>query len=186
VARAALGIAADAFVVSVPGPGAPDATAARVLARFSGRQPNVRLFTHAPDALDPLVAADVVLVLRLQPRAEDARVILRAMALGRPVLVTAGTDLAEDMPEGTLVPVDAGPYQEAELHALLERLANDSALRERIGRLARTHVAATHDVERATMSLVEFLRRVHAEGHDLSRAVRASGRPPDTLLEHLP
>jgi hypothetical protein len=184
-ARSALGIAPDAFVISVPGPATPDATAARVLAHFAADRPNVRLLTDSPHAINPLVGADAVLVLRLRPGVHDARVALRAMALGRPVLVTAGTDLAEDMPEGTVVPLDAGPYQDAELHALLERLMSDRSLRERIGQLARTHVAATHDASRATASLVEFLRRVHAEAHDLSRAARASDRPLNTLLAYL-
>jgi glycosyltransferase involved in cell wall biosynthesis len=113
------------------------------------------------DFIRHLVAADVVLALRFPSFGEMSATLVRAMGLARPVLVTRGTPLADEMPEGTVVPVDPGPYQDAELTALLERLLADRPLREAVGALAREHVVVTHDLTATVARLLEFLRDVH-------------------------
>jgi hypothetical protein len=107
--------------------------------------------------------------------------LVRAMGLGRPVLVTAGTPLATEMPEGTVVPVDPGPHEEAELLALLERLLEDEPLRESIGRLAREHVHEAHDLARTTEALLRFLEGVAARKAELGESVARAQAAPQTL-----
>ena len=85
------------------------------------------------DLLGHLIAADVVSTLRFPSAGEMSPVLLRALGVGRPVLVTAGTPAAEDLPEGVVVPVDPGPREHEELVALLRLLLGDEGLRAAIG-----------------------------------------------------
>ena len=63
----------------------------------------------APTSCATSCAADVVLALRFPSHGEMSGALVRALGVGRPVLVTAGTPAAEEFPEGVVVPVDPGP-----------------------------------------------------------------------------
>ena len=104
-----------------------------------------------------LVAADVVLALRFPSLGEMSAVLLRALAAGRAAVVTAGTPAGDEFPAGVVVPVDPGRYEEAELEAVLDRLASFAELREAIGTRARTHARQHHDPERLAAHLLDFL-----------------------------
>jgi glycosyltransferase involved in cell wall biosynthesis len=138
-----------------------------------------------PDFVRHLVAADVVLALRFPSFGEMSGALVRAMGVGRPVLVTDGTPPADEMPRGTVVPVDAGPHEEAELEALLERLLGDAALRETIGALAREHILGHHDLPRTIRTLVAFLEDVFTRKADLEAALEQDRAEPGTLLGYL-
>jgi glycosyltransferase involved in cell wall biosynthesis len=116
-----------------------------------------------PDFVRYLVAADVVLCLRFPSHGEISGALVRALGVGRPALVTAGTPAAEEFPDGVVVPVDPGPHEPAELEALLARLLGDAALRETLGALARRHVLAHHDLGDGARELARFLTDVHAQ-----------------------
>jgi glycosyltransferase involved in cell wall biosynthesis len=133
------------------------------------------------DFVRHLEAADVVVALRFPSFGEMSAALVRAMGLGRPVLVTAGTPLATEMPEGTVVPVDPGPHEEAELAALLGRLLEDAPLRESIGRLARDHVREVHDLARTSEALLRFLEDVAARKAELVETVARAQAAPQTL-----
>jgi glycosyltransferase involved in cell wall biosynthesis len=104
-----------------------------------------------------LAAADVVLALRFPTLGEMSAVVLRAMAMGRPVIVTAGTPADVEFPEGIVVPVDPGRYEEAELEAQLGLLFHRPDIAEEIGRRARLHAERHHDPDRLAARLVRFL-----------------------------
>jgi glycosyltransferase involved in cell wall biosynthesis len=104
-----------------------------------------------------LVAADVVLALRFPSLGEMSAVLLRALAAGCPALVTAGTPAGDELPEGVVVPVDPGRYEEAELEAALDGLLASPDLREAIGARARRHARRHHDPERLAALLLDFL-----------------------------
>jgi glycosyltransferase involved in cell wall biosynthesis len=188
-ARRALGLPAEALVVTAPGLVNPLKrldVALRVGGRLGRRWPALRFVVAGenppalplaewgreagladrlvltgrlslPDLARHLVAADVVLALRFPSLGEMSAVLLRALAAGRPALVTAGTPSGDEFPEGVVVPVDPGRYEEAELEALLDRLLGDAALREAIGERARAHVVRRHDPRGLALGLLDFL-----------------------------
>ena len=133
------------------------------------------------DFVRHLVAADVVLALRFPSHGEMSGALVRALGVGRPVLVTAGTPAAEAFPEGVVVPVDPGPGGAASLEALLSRLIEDEGLRESLGRLARAHVLEHHDLGDTARTLAGFLEDVAGERERLTRSV-ASLRPDEGSL----
>ena len=110
-----------------------------------------------PDLARHLVAADVVLALRFPSLGEMSAVLLRALAAGRPAVVTAGTPAGDEFPEGVVVPVDPGRYEEAELEAVLDGLLASLELREAIGERARAHARRHHNPERLAGRLLDFL-----------------------------
>jgi glycosyltransferase involved in cell wall biosynthesis len=192
--RAALGLPADAFLVTAPGL----ATASkrldvvmRVMARLRARHPEALLVVAG--AVDPrlplaewgaavggaeglrvtgrlsledferhLAAADVVLALRHPSHGEMSGAVVRALGVGRPVLVSTGSAAAEEFPEGVVISIDPGPREEAELDAMLRHLHGAAGLRERIGALAASCVREGHRLEDTVEALAVFLRTVEA------------------------
>jgi glycosyltransferase involved in cell wall biosynthesis len=114
-----------------------------------------------------IAAADVVLALRFPSHGEMSAALVRALGLGRPALVSAGTPAGLEFPEGVVVPVIPGPTEAEELFALLQRLLEDRALREAIGALAREYVAERHGLDRTVALLAGFLREVAARREEL-------------------
>jgi len=110
-----------------------------------------------------LAAADIVLGLRFPSHGEMSAALVRALGMGRPALVTAGSPIAGELPDGVVVKVSPGPREEAELEALLGELCADPLLRERIGILAKQHVEAVHDLEAGVRRLSGFLKLVHEQ-----------------------
>lgn len=112
------------------------------------------------DFVRHLCAADVVLSLRFPSHGEMSGALVRALGVGRPALVTAGSPAAEEFPEGVVIPVDPGPRGEAELVALLEVLLGSPALRDGVSRVARDHVRRHHDLAATVDRLLAFLAGV--------------------------
>lgn len=132
-----------------------------------------------------LAAADVVVVLRFPSYGEISGALVRALGVGRPALVTAGTPAEEEFPEGVVVPVDPGPHEAEEFHALLSHLLSNAPLRETLGRLAREHVERHHDIRATTDLLAGFLQEVRA-GKEVALPLLAAERPAEgSLLGYL-
>jgi glycosyltransferase involved in cell wall biosynthesis len=138
-----------------------------------------------PDFVLHLAAADVVAALRFPSQGEMSGAVVRALAVGRPTLVTAGTPSDEEFPEGCVVPVDPGPSEGGQLEALLARLLGDAPLRETIGRLAREHVRREHALDATVARLAGFLEEVHARGDVLRSEVEARRVAEGTLHAYL-
>jgi glycosyltransferase involved in cell wall biosynthesis len=134
------------------------------------------------DFVRHLCAADVVLGLRFPSHGEMSGALVRALGVGRTVLVTAGTPVADEFPEGVVVPVGPGPRQEDELVATLGHLLARPALRETIGGLARAHVLAHHDLAATARALVSFLEGVHRGRAALLAAVAQEDAAAGGLL----
>ena len=191
-ARRALGLPADALVVTAPGLATRAKqldVAIRAVARVRREHPSTRLVVAGPreeglpleewgataglddglvvtgrlamaDLERHLAAADLVLALRFPARGEMSAVLLRALAAGRPALVTAGTPTAHEFPEGVVIPVDPGAREEAELAAWIDALARRPDLRAAIGRGAAAFVRERHDPGALAARLVAFLAEV--------------------------
>jgi glycosyltransferase involved in cell wall biosynthesis len=132
-----------------------------------------------------LAAADVVLALRFPTHGEISGALVRALGVGRPALVTAGTPAAEEFPPGCVVPVDPGVCQEAEIEAVLARLLADRPLREAIGGLARDHVAGHHGLEATVARLASFLDEVARQKETLAADVDRRRVAAGSLLGYL-
>jgi len=138
-----------------------------------------------PDLVRHIAAADVVATLRFPSRGEMSAVLLRALAVGRPVLVTGGTPAADEFPEGVVVPIDPGPREEPELEALLLHLLANPTLRDRIGRLARQYAVSHCGVETAAARLASFLEDVGSRRDALSRFVAPAAEEEPPLRAYL-
>jgi glycosyltransferase involved in cell wall biosynthesis len=114
-----------------------------------------------------IVAADVVLALRFPSHGEMSAALVRALGLGRPALVSAGTPAGLEFPEGVVVPVTPGPTESEELFALLQHLLANEALREAIGSLAREYVALRHGLGQTVAALAGFLAEVNGRRREL-------------------
>lgn len=134
------------------------------------------------DFVRHLSASDVVVALRFPSHGEMSGAVVRALGVGRPVLVTAGTPVAEEFPEGVVVGIDPGPRRERELVAVLGHLLERPAARETLGRMAREHAAAHHGLEATVDALAAFLLDIHARQGELLRAVEASRNAEGGLL----
>ncbi|MFJ4878996.1 glycosyltransferase [Streptomyces sp. NPDC088745] len=128
-------------------------------AELRGSAPPGVLFVGAVTDTRPwLQAADVVV---LPSRWEGmALAPLEAMACGTPVVVTDVNGARESLPPGSephcLVPSQEPPA----LAAALTALVADRALREDLGRRARDHARAAHDVRTATAAVLDLYQEV--------------------------
>ena len=131
-----------------------------------------------------LCAADVILALRFPSYGEMSGALVRALGIGRPALVTAGSPFADDFPEGVVVPVDPGPHEEAELVALLLALLGSPDLRAGVARAARDHVLRHHRLPETVERLLAFLREVLAARDRTVAALSAERAGEGTLLAY--
>jgi glycosyltransferase involved in cell wall biosynthesis len=87
---------------------------------------------------------DIVVNLRYPSMGESSLTLLRAQALGKPVIVTRDATFAE-FPDETIYKIDVGPDEERDLAAAIETLAQDPCARARMGEAARRYVETTLD-----------------------------------------
>lgn len=137
------------------------------------------------DFVRHLCAADVTLALRFPSHGEISGALLRTLGVGRPALVSAGTPASEEFPEGVVVPIDPGPYEEGEMSAVLERLLGDPPLAERMGALARVHVERAHALPATVDTLRAFLERVAGEKQPLLDRLQAGRTEAAGLFGYL-
>ena len=110
----------------------------------------------SPDMVLHLLAADVVSVLRFPCRGEIPALLVQAVGVGRPALVTAGTAAAAEMPEGSVVPIDPGPGS-GDLVLRLRQLLGNQRLRDAIGTSALAHGHAHLGLQGTAARLATFL-----------------------------
>jgi glycosyltransferase involved in cell wall biosynthesis len=98
-----------------------------------------------------LAASDVCVNLRSPTMGETSGIVIRALALGRPLVVSDLGWFAE-LPDEAAAKVPAGEGEVAALAAALERLARDHELRERMGEAGRALAESEHALERVAES----------------------------------
>jgi glycosyltransferase involved in cell wall biosynthesis len=138
-----------------------------------------------PDFVRALVASDIVLTLRFPSQGEMSGALIRALGVGRPVFVTAGTTACEEFPDGVVVPIDPGVHAEQALTAHLARFLEDPSLATRVSELARLLMAEHHGVAATVAQLARFLENVAAQREELQRRVVAGRATQDGLLQYL-
>jgi glycosyltransferase involved in cell wall biosynthesis len=109
-------------------------------------------FGTPADFLSGLASVDAVVNLRSPSAGETSGVTLHAMALGRPVIVSANGE-ALDYPEGVCAAVDDGPAERESLAATMAWLAARPGDRLAMAAAARRHVLHRHPPERVAAQL---------------------------------
>jgi glycosyltransferase involved in cell wall biosynthesis len=137
------------------------------------------------DFMRHLVACDVALALRFPSHGEMSAALVRALGVGRPALVTAGTAGALELPDGVVVKVTPGAGEEEEVVAYLRRLRDDAVLRQSLGELARAYALESHDLGRSVERLAAFLADVATRREDLRRFLDPQDDAPDSLPGYL-
>jgi glycosyltransferase involved in cell wall biosynthesis len=91
-------------------------------------------------------AVDVCLNLRFPTAGETSGIAIRMMGIGKPVIFTAGEELAR-IPENAALRVDMGALEEEMLAGYLVWLAQDREAAREIGCRAAAHIAREHSLD---------------------------------------
>ena len=105
-----------------------------------GRVPEARLW-------ELLTSCDVCVALRHPTRGETSGMAIRAMSVGKPLVVSDAGWFAE-LPGAVAAKVPIGEREAETVAAFLARLAADEDLRARMGSAAHEYVTRVHRVER--------------------------------------
>lgn len=92
-------------------------------------------------------AVDACLNLRYPSAGETSGIAVRLMGMGKPVVFTAGEEVAS-IPETACLKVDAGPAEEEMLADFMIWLARFPESAAEIGRRAARHIAGRHNLDR--------------------------------------
>jgi len=102
-------------------------------------------------------ATDVCVNLRFPSAGESSGIAIRLMGIGKPVVFTAGDEIAR-FPETACLQVDAGPAEEETLANTIVWLAQDRQAAAEIGRRAAQHIAEKHAIGTVAARYWETLR----------------------------
>jgi glycosyltransferase involved in cell wall biosynthesis len=103
-----------------------------------------------------MAGSHVCVNLRWPTMGETSGAAIRALALGRPLIVSDVGWFAE-LPDDAVAKVAPDPREVDLLAALLERLASDEALRSALGAAANEYVRREHDLGRVAKAYVAAL-----------------------------
>lgn len=106
-----------------------------------------------------LDTCDVCVNLRFPTCGETSGIALRAMAAGKPLIVSEVGSFAE-IPDDCCIKVPVDSQEVASVAAALRRLANDGEARRQMGARARDRISQHHDPERIAQAYVSFIEGV--------------------------
>jgi glycosyltransferase involved in cell wall biosynthesis len=118
-----------------------------------------------------LSATDVSVSLRYPTMGETSGVVVRALSLGRP-LVVSDVGWFADLPAEAAVKIPVGGEEVAMLAETLEGLARDPARRKTMGAAARALAEGEHELERVAEAYTAALEEA-AGGEPVRETVRA-------------
>jgi glycosyltransferase involved in cell wall biosynthesis len=118
-----------------------------------------------------MAACDVCVFLRSPTMGETSGMMMRALSLGRPTVVS-DLDAFAELPDEVAVRVALGEGETEALAEELDRLASDERLRARLGETARDYAAREHGVERVADAYVAAIEEA-AGGQAVRDAVLA-------------
>lgn len=104
-------------------------------------------YQHERDLWQLLADSDVIVSLRWPTMGETSGMVVRALSLGKPLVVSDDGWFSE-LPDSIAAKVAVDEYEVEMLVAVLELLAADEMLRARMGAAALEYVRSTHDLER--------------------------------------
>jgi glycosyltransferase involved in cell wall biosynthesis len=106
-----------------------------------------------------MTACDVHVSLRSPTMGETSGTVIRALTLGKP-LVVSDTGWFAELPGAVALKVAVGDSEVDELHAAIRLLAERSDLRAAMGEAARSLATAEHDVHRVAERQAAAFERV--------------------------
>jgi glycosyltransferase involved in cell wall biosynthesis len=149
---------------------APGLGVARLLAARNLGEAVVRYDYLAEESLWQLIAdSDVLVNLRSPTMGETSGMVVRALSLGKP-LVVSDVGWFSELPDEVAVKVPVDEHEtEALVHAL-ERLGGDAAYREQMGKAAADWARREHDLDRTADLYVAALEEAIGL-EDVERAI---------------
>ena len=123
-----------------------------------------------PDFWRYAAAADLCVNLRYPTAGESSGIAIRMMGIGKPVVFTAGDEIAR-IPEDACLRVDLGPAEEEILAGIILWLARDREAGIEIGRRAAEHIARHHAIENVA---AEYWNAAISIGERTSQAAQRS------------
>jgi glycosyltransferase involved in cell wall biosynthesis len=124
-----------------------------------------------------LAACDVCVSLRWPTMGETSGSVIRALGLGRP-LVVSDVGWFSELPDGVAAKIPVDESEVDVLTGVLERLSGDPRLREQMGADARDYIRREHDLERVAdlyaHACDEYVGGVAVEGELLGDVARAA------------
>jgi glycosyltransferase involved in cell wall biosynthesis len=102
-------------------------------------------------------ATDVCINLRYPTAGEASGIAIRMMGIGKPVVFTAGEEIAR-IPANACLRVDLGAAEEEMLACVIWWLARDPGAGAEIGRRAAQHIAAEHALDKVAGRFWDVLR----------------------------
>jgi len=118
------------------------------LLRQEAAHPAIHRLEHLSDADFQIAAAavDCCLNLRYPAAGETSGIAIRLMGIGKPVIVTEGSETA-DIPPGACLRVPAGADESAALFDQMALVEGFPDVARRVGAAAREHIATSHRLE---------------------------------------
>jgi glycosyltransferase involved in cell wall biosynthesis len=107
-------------------------------------------------------AADLCINLRYPTAGESSGIAIRMMGIGKPVVFTAGEEVAR-IPDDACLRIDLGAGEEAALADVILWLARDREAAAEIGRRAAHHIAAEHSIEKVSRQYWDALQSERGE-----------------------
>jgi glycosyltransferase involved in cell wall biosynthesis len=111
-----------------------------------------------PDFWRYAAAVDLCINLRYPTAAETSGIAIRLMGIGKPVVFSAGEEVAR-IPENACLRVETGPAEEELLASYIIWLSGDREAAEKIGRRAAAHIAAHHALDSVATRYWEVLKK---------------------------
>ncbi|MBN1484465.1 MAG: glycosyltransferase [Chloroflexia bacterium] len=120
-------------------------------------------FVDVPTFQSYILAADVLVNLRYPSAGETSGGLIRALGMGKPILISNFGQYAE-FPDDCTLKVDLGENEEDMALAYLTALALDPELGRRVGEQARRYTQQYHAIERSARGYLDLIRAVLEQG----------------------
>jgi glycosyltransferase involved in cell wall biosynthesis len=116
-------------------------------------------FVDVPTFQSYILAADALINLRYPLAGETSGGLIRALGMGKPILISNVGQYAE-FPDDCCLKVDLGEAEEDIAVEYLLLLARDPALGRQIGQQAQKYIQTFHAIERSARGYLDFLSAV--------------------------
>lgn len=115
-------------------------------------------FVDKETFLEYLSICDLCVNLRYPSAGETSGSLIRMMGMGKPVLISDYAQYRE-FPDDCCVKVDLGEYEVELLYRYMKFLAENPAVRKKLGENARKYTLANHSLESSARAYIEFIQQ---------------------------